>query len=73
MNNGTLIRALVLGALATVPLFGCERRVSDLSQGDPSIREDYRGTEEPTAIGGGPVDTADAMGKIVEARSAREQ
>lgn len=73
MNNGTLIRALMLGALATAPLVGCEPRVTDLSQGDPAVREDYRGMDEPTAIGGGPVDTATAMGKIVEARCAREQ
>ena len=84
MTRSTLYRAIVALAVATVPLVGCDRDRRHVSGEDlrreptPAeleSRKDWAVDEQaapPTATGGGPVDVSDALGKIVEARCARE-
>jgi len=78
MTTSTLYRAVLAATVATVPLFGCERhKVSDAdlrrepTSAELEQRKDWT-DEQPSAIGGGPVDVSDAVGRIVDARCARE-
>lgn len=78
MTRSTLVRTLGVGALvAAAPLIGCDRRQVHESelQREPTreeleARKDW--TDEPSSVGGGPVDLGDAITRIVEARCARE-
>lgn len=77
MSTSTLFRAAVVAALATVPLIGCRsRHVSESDLQREPTREELESrkdwTDEPSAVGGGPVDVMDAITRIVEARCARE-
>jgi hypothetical protein len=77
MTKSTLYRAAIAATLATVPLVGCKRR--ELSDADlrreptsAELEKKKDWSEEPKAVGGGPVDVSSAVDRIVEARCARE-
>ncbi len=77
MTRSTLYRVAIATAVAG-SLLGCDRRqVSEADLQRAPTREELEPRKEwtdeaPTATGGGPVDSTDAVARIVEARCARD-